>query len=183
MAATVEIHEFNGAGGTETDKTSGTVRFKNADNATVDLVNPLVKPSSGQEYSYEKWLALVASGEYTQISNVQAYSDGTNSLGTGRKVWYEVAGSYRTPVIPSESADPPQTDVNGSPLENMSDFFGTSSGSPIDMDATIGTSTPLSPNADEQRVSDFLTMVFEVETTASGGLTPTEDVTFSWDEI
>ena len=46
MAATVQIVEKNGAGGTTTDKTSGTIRFKNADNSTVDLVNPMVKPGS-----------------------------------------------------------------------------------------------------------------------------------------
>ena len=43
MAATVQIVEKNGAGGTQTDKTSGSIRFKNADNSTVDLVNPMVK--------------------------------------------------------------------------------------------------------------------------------------------
>jgi hypothetical protein len=36
MAATVQIVEKNGAGGTTTDKTSGTIRFKNADNSTAD---------------------------------------------------------------------------------------------------------------------------------------------------
>jgi len=44
MAATVTILEKNGAGGTTTDKTGGTVRLKKADNSTVDLINPLVKP-------------------------------------------------------------------------------------------------------------------------------------------
>ncbi len=37
MAASVQVRELNGAGETGTDKTSGTVRFKKADNATVDL--------------------------------------------------------------------------------------------------------------------------------------------------
>ena len=46
MAATVQLVEKNGAGGTQTDKTSGTIRFKNADNSTVDTSNPMVKPGA-----------------------------------------------------------------------------------------------------------------------------------------
>ena len=84
MAATVTIVEKNGAGATETDKTSGTIRFKNADDSTVDLNDPLVKPSSGTEYSFEKWLQMkVTGGSYSQITDLVAYSDGSNGLGTG----------------------------------------------------------------------------------------------------
>lgn len=62
MAATVQILEKNGAGPTTTDKTSGTIRFKNADNATVDTGNPMVKPGAGTDYSFEKWLRLNVTG-------------------------------------------------------------------------------------------------------------------------
>ena len=93
MAATVIINEHNGAGGAKTDKTSGTVRFKNADDANVDLIDPLVVPGSGQEYSFEKWLRLeiTDAGGFTQIDNLRAYSDGTNSFGAGIKLWYAVS--------------------------------------------------------------------------------------------
>ncbi|KKK62608.1 hypothetical protein LCGC14_3002610, partial [marine sediment metagenome] len=50
MPATVLIEELNGAGQTATDKTSGVVRFKNADNAAVDTANPLVIPTANREY-------------------------------------------------------------------------------------------------------------------------------------
>ena len=83
MAATVQIVEKNGAGGTQTDKTSGTIRFKNADNSTVDTNDPLVKPTSGTDYSFEKWIRFnVSGGSYTQITNIEAYSDGSSGLGT-----------------------------------------------------------------------------------------------------
>lgn len=184
MAATVEIHEYNSASGTRTDKTSGTVRFKNADDATVDLNNPLVKPTSGQEYSYEKWLRLVAYGQYTQITNLQCYTDGSNGLGTGVLLWYAITGTYVQPVVPSEAADPPQSPAAGSPVENMADAFGLTSGSPGDLDGiNTGPFTPLSPNADEQPIGDFLVLVMEVNSTASAGTTATETLTFSWDEI
>ena len=85
MAATVTILEFHGttATPTTTNKTSGTVRFKNADNATVDLNNPMVVPTAGTDYSFEKKLRLNAAGTFTQISNLAAYTDGANGLGTG----------------------------------------------------------------------------------------------------
>ena len=78
MAASISIIELNGAApGTPTDKTSGTVRFKNADDATVDLNDPLVVPTSNREYSYVKALRLRDNGDaYTQISNIRAYTDG-----------------------------------------------------------------------------------------------------------
>ena len=80
MAAVVRIVQKNGAGATATDAASG-IRFKNADNATVDLVNPMVEPTSGSDSSFEKWLRLeVTGGTYSQITNIKAYSDGTNSL-------------------------------------------------------------------------------------------------------
>ena len=85
MAATVQIREKNGAGQTATDKTSGTIRFKKADDATVDLNNPLVVPTSLTEYSYQKWLRMyVSGGTYTQISNLRLYSDGSSGYGIGR---------------------------------------------------------------------------------------------------
>ena len=46
MPATIQIHEMS-ALDSGTDKTSGTVRFKDADNATVDANNPLVIPDAG----------------------------------------------------------------------------------------------------------------------------------------
>lgn len=189
MAATVIINEHNGAApGTQTDKTAGTVRFRNSDSAVVDLNNPLVIPASGREYSFEKVLRLAASGEYSQISNLQAYTDGSPDFIAGSPtevdVYYAVGGSYRAPVVPSESAEPPQSDIVGSPLENMTNLFLRHSGSRIDMDAiNTGPFTPLSPNADVQNLGDFLYLVMIVRPGATQGITASETLTFSWDEI
>lgn len=184
MAATVRVIERNGAGATKTDKTSGTVRFKNADDATVDLSDPLVKPSSNTEYSYEKWLRLDAQGAYTQISNLRAYLDGANGFGTGVKLWYAITGTYIAPSKPTVTVDPPQSPAAGSPVENMADAFGLTSGSPGDLDGiNTGPFTPFSPNADVQDIGDYLVLVMEAETTVTAGVTPTETLTFAWDEI
>lgn len=162
MAATVSILEKNTATPVTTDKTAGTVRFKNADNATVDLVNPMVKPSSGSDWSFEKWLRLSMAGTYTQITGIVAYLDGANGLGTGINLWGRVAASYATPVEPSAST-------------GFTSAFGYTSGAPANLGAGPFTGTG--------EKGDHLVLALEVTSAAAGGLTPTETLTFAWDEI
>lgn len=177
MSASVQIREKNGAGETATDKTSGTVRFKSADNATVDLNNPLVVPSSGTLYSFQKWLRMhVASGSFTQISNLRAYSDGANGYNSGCKLWAKTASAFATPAAPSTSNDPPQ--LSG---VNMSDMFGYTSGSPLDMD-DLNTG-PFDSSGLPKDIGNYLVMVMEVEPATTQGLQTAETITFAWDEI
>ena len=107
MAATVEIHELNGGAETGTNKTGGSIRFKMADNATVDLADPINVPDSGTAYSMQKWLRMNVSGTYTQISSPRFYTDGGNGFGSGCKMWVKTAAAYATPAVPSTSDDPP----------------------------------------------------------------------------
>lgn len=163
MAATVQIVEKTGAGGTQTDKTSGNIRFKNADNATVDLNNPMVKPPSGTDYSFEKWLRLnVTGGTYSQITNIKAYSDGANGLGTGVGLYAKAVTSFATPAEATATT-------------GYTDFFTYTSGSALSLGAGPYTSTG--------EKGDHLVMIATVASTASGGLTPSETLTISWDEI
>ena len=187
MTATVIIEEHNGAGNTRTDKTSGTVRFKNADNATVDLNNPLVVPSAGaRENSYEKWLRLrITNGAFTQISNLRAYSDGDLSFGQGSpsevNVYYATAGAYRAPAVPTEVNGPPQIPEAGSPVENMTNLALRVSGDPVDMDA-INTG-PFTDGSPAEEIGDFLVLVMQLMPGASSGLLTAETLTFAYDEI
>lgn len=164
MAATVQIIEKNGAGGTGTDKTSGSVRFKNADDATVDLNDPLVVPSSaGYDYSFEKWLRLnVTGGSYSQITNIRAYSDGANGMGTGVEVYAKAVSSYATPAEATSTT-------------GYSSLFGYTSGSSLSLGAGPYTSTG--------EKGDHLVLMARVSEAASGGLTPSETLTVAWDEI
>lgn len=163
MAATVQIIEKNGAGGTPTDKTSGNIRFKNADDATVDLVNPMVVPPSGTDYSFEKWLRLnVTGGSYSQITGVKAYSDGANGLGTGVGLYAKAVSSYATPAEASSTS-------------GYTDFFTYTSGAALTLGAGPYTSTG--------EKADHLVMICTVASTASGGVTPSETLTIGWDEI
>ncbi len=163
MAATVQIVEKNGAGGTTTDKTSGVIRFKNADNSTVDTSNPMVKPGAGTDYSFEKWLRLnVSGGTYTEISNIKAYSDGSNGLGTGVGLYAKAVTAYSTPAEATATT-------------GYTDLFTYTSGSPLTLGAGPYTSTG--------EKGDHLVMIMTVASTASGGMTPTESLVLAWDEI
>lgn len=163
MAATVQIVEKNGAGGTQTDKTSGTIRFKNADNSTVDTSNPMVKPGAGTDYSFEKWLCFnVSGGTYTEISNIKAYSDGANGLGTGIGLYAKAVTAYSTPAEATATT-------------GYTSFFTYTSGSALTLGAGPYTSTG--------EKGDHLVMIMTVDNTATGGMTPTEALSFSWDEI
>lgn len=163
MAATVQIIEKNGAGGTPTDKTSGSIRFKNADNATVDLVNPMVKPGAGLDYSFEKWLRMnVSGGTYSQITNAKAYMDGGNGLGTGVTLYAKAVTTFATPAEAAATT-------------GYADAFTYTSGSPLSLGAGPFTSTG--------EKGDHLVMMLTVGTTAAGGVTPSETLTVAWDEI
>lgn len=163
MAATVQIVEKNGAGGTTTDKTSGTVRFKNADNSTVDLINPMVKPASGSDFSFEKWLRMnVTGGTYTQITNVKVYSDGSSGMGTGVNMWAKAVTSYATPAEATATT-------------GYANFFTYTSGAALSLGA--------GPYSGTGEKADHAVMMCEVTSAAAGGLTPSETLTLAWDEI
>jgi hypothetical protein len=165
MVATVTIGEKNGAGATYTDKTSGTVRFKNADNATVDTADPMVIPPSGSDWSYEKWLRLRigATGPSVQITNLKFYTDGANGLGTGVSLWAKAVTSYATPA-------------EGTSSSGYTSAFTYTSGSALSLGAGPYTAT-------NTEMGDHCVLLLEVASTASQGQTPSETLTFSYDEI
>lgn len=163
MAATVQIIEKNGAGGTPTDKTGGNVRLKKADNSTVDFNNPLVKPATGSDWSFEKWLRLnVTGGSYSQITNIRAYFDGSSGLGTGINLWAKAVNAYATPALGSSSS-------------GYANAFTYEEGAPLSLGA--------GPFTGAGEKGDHLVLLAEVTAAAAGGLTPSESLTFAWDEI
>lgn len=163
MVATVQIIEKNGAGPTTTDKTSGTVRFKTADNATVDTLDPINIPAAGTNYSYEKWLRLnVTVAPNTNISNLKFYTDGGNGLGTGVGLFAKAVTTYTTPAL-------------GTSTTGYTDAFTYTSGSALSLGAGPFTGTG--------EKGDHSVLLMTVADTASPGQTPSETITFSYDEI
>ena len=90
MVATVAVFFDHGGSdnnpGTQQD-VSGigppNLRFKTADDASIDANNPIPSPDSGDNYSFWKQIYLkVTGGDFTQIDNVKFYADGAG-FGTG----------------------------------------------------------------------------------------------------
>lgn len=169
MAATVNVREKNTVGETPTNKDGGTVRFKNADNATVDLNDPLIVPTSNREYSYEKWLRMYigTTGPSSQITNLEFYMDGAKGWAAGVKLWAKTSASFSTPSVPSETVDPPA---------GTTDAFTYTSGSPLSLGAG-----PYSTTSTD--MGNYLVLVMEVEIGSSPELLTAETATFEYDEI
>jgi hypothetical protein len=160
MAATVKTYVYTGAGPTGAD--SGDVlRYKLADNNTIDTSNPLILPSSGTNYSWIKTVALYATvAPSTSISNVKLYSDGTNSLGTGRDIKVKENVTY------TQASDATQIDT---PDGSMFDY---TSGSPLSITGSLGASTG-------KVNTNYVQLQAEVADTGSSGLCAAAE-TFTW---
>src|SRR3990172_1258804 len=165
MAATVQIHEMTAAAA-GTDKTSGTIRFKAADNQTVDTADRLQIPAAGSIYSYTKHARFYFStGPSVDIQNLRAYTDGASGFGTGVGVQYDVpAGGLGTfPNINSNIAG--------------TDLFTKTSGSPIDLDVNN-----TGPHTGTGYKGDILRLQMTVASTASSGQLTAETLTVAYDE-
>lgn len=163
MAATVQIWEMT----TNTqgvDKTSDTVRFKSADETTVNSDNRLQIPGGGSDYSYTKQLrANITVAPSVDLTNLRAYSDGSNDFGTGVGVQYDVQETFQTQT---------DADISGT------DLFTKESGDPIDMDGNNDTEG----KTDTGNYGDHLRLQMSVASTASPGALSTETLTFAYDE-
>jgi len=168
MAATVIIREYNGTSGGETgtDKTSGTIRFKKADNATVDNANPLVKPTTGQvDRSYEKWtrLRITGTGPTGSITAPKFYTSGSQGSGSTTYVRTTNPSSYATPAIPANDAA-------------GTDATTYSSGSPKSIDvANAGPYT--GTNTD---IADLVVLWTKIDDTITAPQNPTSTITLSY---
>lgn len=171
--ATMKIREKNGAGETATDKTGAVIVHKTVDDAVDDSTNPVVRPAAGQRYSMQKLLRLEVDGNFNSVLNLKAYTDGANGLGTGVNLWWATATSYTQPATPSEADDPPEYNS-----VDMTNAFLYTSVAPLSLSSVIydSTNTP-------KDIGDYLVSVLEVESLASAGITPTETITFAWDEV
>jgi hypothetical protein len=164
MAATVSIKEVNGAGATATTVTSA--RFCTSDTYNPGTSFPLIKPTSGTNYSYVKTFYLNADTAPTgTINNVKFYADGT--IG-----WTGVTISAKTSSTYSQA-----TGTEGTTAAAMSggaDVATYTSASPLSVTGSI--------NATTGKISDYVLLQAAVGTTATTGTTASETMTFRYDE-
>ena len=170
MAATIEIHEMS-ALDAGTDKTSGTVRFKDADNATVDANNPLVIPAADTIYSYTKKLrAYMEDAPSVNVQNLRWYTDGANGFGTGVGVTVKNLGvtwgaNYKTA------------------MSGGADLFGYTASSPAPLDGDGTDAGPFVPADVDTYIGDLIELQMTLASTASQGALSAETITFAYDEI
>lgn len=177
MAATVVINEWNG-NSSKTDKTGSTVRFKTADNATVDTNNPITIPTSAQTHSFEKWLRLAITGTAPsqRINNLKFYTDGSNGFGTGITMYGEVApsGSFRSAAQAVTNGQP----LGGSGSITMTNAFAYTAAGAISLSSAAETFSGSSVD-----IGRFAVLVMTVSAAASQGTLTAETGTFSYDEV
>ncbi len=193
MAATFSVfYDFGG-----TDNNPGTaqnidalgppcLRFKQADNATIDSVNPVPIPAAGTNYSYWKQIYLKCSvAPATQVNNVRFYTDGTG-FGTGITLnvglQFPVHNSGATTGYDvADVAGDMITDANKhTDLTTKANAFGYTSGATL-TGPTISEAGSLINLANE--TTNYLVLQIAVGTTAGSGDKTDETLTFIYDEI
>ncbi len=103
MAAVLEIRSAHGgsAGSPSSQSAVTAIRFKTADDDTANTSNPLVKPSAGTNYSYEKWIKLqVTSAPDNNLTNLR-FHRASGSPSTGISDYYgerTQAQDYEVPI-------------------------------------------------------------------------------------
>jgi len=163
MSATVKIFEMTGASA-GTDKTSGTVRFKSADEQSVDTSNRLQIPTSDWFYSYTKQLRLrITQSPSVDISNIKCYPDAASSWAS-----VEVYTDKQSAWAANACANIRAT--------GATDLWNYSSASPCTLAATTATFK------NTGYIGKFLRLQMRVHNSARPGSLATERLTFSYDE-
>lgn len=157
------------------------LRFKVADNATIDTNDPVPIPSSGTNYSYWKQVYLYCdAAPDTQIDNVKLYSDGT-VFGTG--VTLNVGNE--TPVKNSGADTGYDVADTASIMTGHTDVTGVTSMATY----TSGSAKTISISESGNIInaigesSNYAVLQLAVTSTASPGNLADETITWSFDEI
>jgi hypothetical protein len=176
MPATVQIRRLHGSGPTSTDITSANTRLNAEDAASTGTTNPVQIPSSGTKYSYWAVTQLHCTvAPSVSISNIKWYTDGGNGLGTGVGLVANTATGYvQATGTPGDTGDELTTGNYATLAGAPSNAFAYTSGSPLSVTGTTGTTGAF---------GDRVVMQLTVGSTASPGVTPTETMTWRYDEI
>lgn len=173
----VQIRRKTGAGETATNITSINTRL-NAEDAhtTAGTTNSILKPASGTNYSYWCATRLHYDGAGTgTINNIKWFTDGTNSLGTGRGLSVGTATGYvqATGTEGETGAVLNGTNYTGFTLGNANAFTYTTA-SPLDVTGTV-------TNPSTEDFGHYVVVQASVADTASAGASATETISFRYD--
>ncbi len=191
MVATVAVFVETGPNATPvpTDTTAlgpPNIRFKTADDPTIDANNPIPIPASGTKRSFWKHIFLQATaGPFTQIDNVKFFTDGTG-FGTGITVFVgnetptknsaSTAGYDQATGMVGDDGDELTTHVN---ITAKTDAFTFTSGTP----KTVSISEAGAIIDAVNETTNYVIGQMDVASTAGPGDLPNETWTFQYDEI
>jgi hypothetical protein len=174
----------DGSPGTSTDIDAlgpPTLKFKLADNPTIDTNNPIVIPSGATVYSYIKcvYLKCDANADVHTINNVKIYSDGaSSSTGVDVKVGLQFPTKNSGATTGYELSNSANEMVSETALTSSASIYGYTSGAGLSV--SISESGSIINAANE--TTNYIFLQMEVSNTASPGATTTETYTYSYDE-
>ncbi|MDE3017311.1 MAG: hypothetical protein KGI29_10420, partial [Pseudomonadota bacterium] len=97
-----------------------------------------------------------------QLTNLKFYTNGTNGMGTGINLWAKNVTTFATPAQVSTTT-------------GYTNAFSYTSAAPLALGAGPYTTTG--------EMGDHVVLAQEVQSTAAQGQTPSQTLTFSYDEI
>jgi hypothetical protein len=160
------------------------IRFKNADDSTIDANDKIIIPAAGTKYSFWKQLCICCSAaDGHSMNNFAVYSDGANSLGAGIDVKIGLtfpdrnAASDDTYELPAADEE---MDDHHSGVTGIASIFDYSAGEATDLDITCSEAGNLINAANE--TTDYIVLQMEVTNAAAPGDLTNETGTFSYDE-
>lgn len=195
MVGAVSIYyDFGGTDatpGTEQDVDAlgpPTIRWKTADNATIDSVNPVPIPSSGTVRSFWKQIYLFCdTAPDTSIDNLKFYTDGT---GYGTGITLNVGDEFPVKNSGSNAGYEVATGTIGSDgdevvaahagLTGVTSAFSFTSGSPLSGPTISEDSSIINATGES---SNYLVFQLDVISTATPGNKTDETLTIQYDEI
>ncbi len=165
------------------------IRFKTADNATIDAVNPIPIPAAGSNYSYWKHMSFKCSyAPTTQIDNFLIWTGGSG-FGTGTETNLGSPSCYNTVTDPGSEYEVATGAVGVSGDEMVTahsiisastDLFGIVEGGkwgPV----TINEASNLIDASGER--TDYIVLQMDVGAAATAGNLDDATIWWSYDEI
>ena len=167
MAATVQIISFHGAAAaTEGTVTSNTIRFKQADNDTQDILNPIPVPDAGTGYSYCKWSKIkVISAPAGNITNLRWFGTGV-TWGTGVDLYVGTTATYTQSTAAALSAN----------ASDIATGYTVTGALTITAGTVLGTTTGTG-------AQPYVAQQVRVTTAASAGISAAKAYTYRYDEV